>query len=158
VILAIDPGTERSAYVVYDGVRPVDHGIVENLDVFELMEILPKEEMQCCAVEMVASYGMPVGEEVFETVWWVGRFCHHWEFVTHMESDSHLVYRKQVKMHLCQSMRANDAAIRQSLIDKFGPGRNKAIGRKATPGPLYGVKRDIWSALAVAVTWWETMR
>jgi hypothetical protein len=36
------------------------------------------------------------------------------------------------------------------MIDRFGPGKEKAIGRKATPGPLYGVKKDIWSALAIA--------
>jgi hypothetical protein len=28
-----------------------------------------------------------------------------------------------------------------------------AIGRKAAPGPLYGISRDVWSALAVAVTY-----
>jgi hypothetical protein len=26
-----------------------------------------------------------------------------------------------------------------------------AMGRKATPGPLYGISRDVWSALAIAV-------
>lgn len=28
-----------------------------------------------------------------------------------------------------------------------------AIGSKAAPGPLYGISRDVWSALAVAVTY-----
>ena len=28
-----------------------------------------------------------------------------------------------------------------------------AIGRKAAPGPLYGISRDVWSALAIAVTY-----
>jgi hypothetical protein len=28
-----------------------------------------------------------------------------------------------------------------------------AIGRKASPGPLYGISRDVWSALAIAVTY-----
>lgn len=35
------------------------------------------------------------------------------------------------------------------------PGKEKAIGKKATPGPLYGVVGDEWAALAVAVTWWD---
>jgi hypothetical protein len=30
------------------------------------------------------------------------------------------------------------------------------MGRKAAPGPLYGITGDAWSALAVAVTWAET--
>ena len=28
-----------------------------------------------------------------------------------------------------------------------------AIGRKAAPGPLYGISRDMWSALAIEVTY-----
>jgi hypothetical protein len=28
-----------------------------------------------------------------------------------------------------------------------------AVGRKANPGPLYGISRDVWSAIAIAVTY-----
>ena len=28
-----------------------------------------------------------------------------------------------------------------------------AMGRKAAPVPLYGISRDVWSALAIAVTY-----
>jgi hypothetical protein len=48
-------------------------------------------------------------------------------------------------------MKAKDANIRQALIDIYG-GNDKAIGNKKTPGPLYGIKGDLWAALAVAVT------
>jgi hypothetical protein len=54
--------------------------------------------------------------------------------------------------HLCEFVRANDANIRAALIDRFGPGKDKAVGRKATPGPLFGLKGDEWSALAIALT------
>jgi hypothetical protein len=54
-----------------------------------------------------------------------------------------------VKLHLCESVRANDSNIRAALIDRFGPGKEKAVGRKATPGPLFGLKGDEWSALAI---------
>ena len=50
-------------------------------------------------------------------------------------------------------MRAKDANVRAALIDRFGPSKRKAIGLKATPGPLYGVHSHMWSALAVAVTY-----
>ena len=56
------------------------------------------------------------------------------------------VYRKDIKMHFCNSMRAKDKNIRQVLIDRFG-----APGRKKHPGKTYEVKRDLWSALAIAV-------
>jgi hypothetical protein len=45
--------------------------------------------------------------------------------------------------------------VRASLIDRFGPYKEKAIGKKATPGPLFGIHADEWSALAIAVTWYD---
>ena len=59
-------------------------------------------------------------------------------------------------MHLTNSARAKDANVRQALLDKFGPGKEKAVGKKATPGPLDGLTGDCWSALGVAVTAAET--
>jgi hypothetical protein len=49
-------------------------------------------------------------------------------------------------MHLCNSMRAKDANVRQALIDRFGP-----VGTKKQPGKLYGVATHYWAALGVAV-------
>jgi len=60
-----------------------------------------------------------------------------------------------VKLHLCGSARAKDTNIRQALIDRYGG--SAAIGKKAAPGPLYGVSKDVWSALAVAVTAADTL-
>jgi len=61
------------------------------------------------------------------------------------------ITRNEVKLHLCNSTRVKDAGIRQVIIDRFG-GKAIAIGKKANPGPFYGVKSHLWSALAVAVT------
>jgi hypothetical protein len=100
---------------------------------------------------MIASYGMPVGREVFETCVWIGRFMEQWGAPDRVN----LVYRKDVKMHLCGSPRAKDANIRQALIDLFEPtggGKTPQIGTKAKPGPLYGVSTHAWPALGVAVT------
>ena len=67
------------------------------------------------------------------------------------------VYRKEVKLALCNSLRARDSNIRRALLDRFGPTRKQAVGTKARPGPLYGVKSHIWAALAVAVTHADTL-
>ncbi len=153
-ILAIDPGNEHSAWCVMTDGRIGNAGKQPNDDVRRMLReaiwtcaALP--ELPLLAVEMIASYGMPVGREVFETVRWIGRFQEAWEA---RGGKTQLIYRKDVKMHLCGSMQAKDANIRQALIDRFGPSKDKAIGKKASPGPLYGIKGDEWSALAVAVT------
>ncbi len=149
-LLAIDPGTHESAWVLFDldaGV-PVECGIWPN---YELALSLPERrgQAQQLAIEMVASYGMAVGSEVFETCLWIGRFIQAW-------GGPHTkVYRKDVKLALCGSVRAKDANIRQALLDRWG-GREQAIGCKAAPGPLHGFRADLWAALAVAVAWAES--
>ncbi len=97
-------------------------------------------------IEMIQSFGMAVGAEVFETCRWIGRFQEA-SFV-----PVHFLYRKEVKLHLCGNLRAKDANIRQAIIDRYG-GKDRAIGRKATPGPLYGISADVWAAMSVGLTW-----
>lgn len=143
--IAIDPGPTQSAYLRMneDGIH--GHGISGNATLLSYIE----HQQLPVVIEGIESFGMAVGKDVFETVFLSGRFAE-------AAPDFVRIYRKQVKMHLCKSMRAKDANIRQALIDRYGPGKDAAIGKKATPGPLYGVKSHIWSALAVAVTYIDT--
>lgn len=114
----------------------------------ELVGVVMVGRPEELVIEMIASYGMPVGKEVFETCVWIGRF------IQAHSSKYRLVYRADVKMHLCHSMKANDATIRQALIDRFG-----APGTKKNPGLLYGMNNsDIRSAFAVGLTAIETPR
>lgn len=138
-IFAIDPGTTECGWCLFDG-RVISSGVMDNAG---MVETVRRERADLLAIEMVASYGMPVGREVFETCVWIGRMAQSWR-----APDSVLyVYRRDVKLHLCGSPRAKDANIRQALIDKLGP-----VGTKRNPGPLYGVKSHAWAALAVAAT------
>lgn len=146
MLLAIDPGNEQSAWVVY-GSKGIDRfGITKNAELRSALASGKFDDCSKLAIEMIASYGMAVGKTVFETCVWIGRFIEcstlEWEFV----------YRKDVKMYLCQSMRAKDANIRQAIMDKYGSTRELAIGTKKSPGPLYGVSKDVWSAIGVALT------
>lgn len=147
ITLAIDPGNEQSAWCVLMDGRPTSAGKDLNASVLQLLRMEPMDRL--LAVEMIASYGMPVGREVFETCLWIGRFVEAW---ASRGGEYLLVYRREVKLHLCESVRANDANIRAALIDRFGPGKTAAIGTKKTPGPLYGLKGDEWAALGVALT------
>lgn len=74
---------------------------------------------------MIASYGMAVGREVFETCVWTGRFI---EIARLRKIEVEYIYRKDEKMNLCQSMKAKDSNIRQALIDRFGE-----VGTKKNP-------------------------
>jgi Holliday junction resolvasome RuvABC endonuclease subunit len=142
-LLAIDPGTEQSGWCILRNGKVDDSGVSDNEDVLRAVYAWPHN----LAIEMIASYGMAVGREVFETCVWIGRFVQAHQY----PETVRLVYRKDVKLHLCGTTKAKDPNVRQALIDLFG-GKEKAVGRKATPGPLYGVKSHAWPALGVAVT------
>lgn len=148
MILALDPGPEQTGAVWLDGGRVVAADVAPNA---QLVELVRRDDSALLAIEMIASYGMPVGREVFETCVWIGRFQQAW----HSPAAVRLVYRRDVKLHLCGDPRAKDANIRQALLDLFprtGGGATPQIGTKGKPGPLYGVSSHAWAALGVAVT------
>ena len=147
VVLAIDPGPTESAYVMWSGDQVLAYAKVRN-DNLVLLLLNPPREVEQAVIEKVASFGMPVGAEVFETVYWSGVFAHAFGL-----ARVDRITRNEIKNHLCHSSRAKDGNIRQALIDRFGG--PAAIGKKASPGPLYGLAGDTWSALAVAVTFWD---
>ena len=152
VIIAIDPGNLESAYVVYSVDKINEFGKVYNNDLLNLFKHLNTDyNVRAFGIEMIASYGMPVGVEVFETCLWIGRFTQQWLSVSGKKPD--LIYRREVKLHLCNSSKAKDSNIRQGLVDRYGN-----PGTKKHPGFTYGVTKDVWSALAVATYIYETMR
>ena len=144
MILAIDPGTTQSAYVLYENNEIHGKGILENKVMLEMINARPLAEK--LYIEMVASYGMAVGKTVFETCVWIGRFIEAWG------GEWEYVYRKDVKMHLCGQTKAKDSNIRQAIMDLYGSERSIAIGTKKNPGALYDISKDIWAALGVAIT------
>lgn len=144
-ILAIDPGTTQSAWVLYGKAGDIlSFGKSANEEVVELVS---QWTLATVVIEKVESYGMAVGSDVFETVRWAGRF----EQAAAPRTVVRLP-RREVKLHLCGQSRAKDPNVRQALLDRWG-GKERAVGRKSAPGPLHGVSGDVWAALAVAVTY-----
>lgn len=143
-VIGIDPGPEQSAYVEFDGSRVWRHGIETNKHLQTMMCSFVHEPI---FIEMIASYGMAVGASVFNTCAQIGWFeaVADWCGI-----EAHRVFRKDVKLHLCNSPRAKDANVRQALIDRLGP-----QGTKKAPGATYGVRSHEWAALAVAVYGWD---
>ncbi len=149
-ILAIDPGSEQSAFVLFDGARILEHGIVENAELLDRIHqrLFGSPEFMT-VIEQIESFGMAVGRSTFETVFWSGRFAE-------ASPQFDRVPRSEIKLHLCQSKRAKDGNVRQSLMDRFGG--DGAKGTKKNKGPLYGIASHTFSALAVAVTFWDRIK
>ena len=186
LVAAFDPGPEKTGWVMY----AVNNGSVGSIDCAEIAsndDLLRKLRLwtnhhgaRHVVIEKIENYGMPVGVDVHETLMFVGRMI---EVFERIGIKPVLVPRRTVKLHLCNSAKAKDSNIRQVLIDRFGPGKDRAIGGvkcpkckgkgwagrehapcpvchgtkwKHPPGPLVNVKEDMWAALAVAVTYCET--
>lgn len=141
-VLAIDPGPEQSGFVVLNNGRVELSGCEPN-DAILLRIGDGLWDYDVLAIEMIASYGMAVGKDVFETCVWIGRFVQQWR----NDANVRLVTRKEIKSHLCGTTKAKDTNVRQALIDLLG-----APGTKKNPGATYGVTKHAWAALAVAVT------
>ena len=104
---------------------------------------------------MIASYGMPVGKEVFDTCVWIGRFIEDMNCIPQDRiTVTEYIYRKDEKINICNSMKAKDSNIRQALIDRFAQHDFKnGKGKKSNPDFFYGFSKDVWSAFAVGITY-----
>lgn len=152
-IIGIDPGPRQSAYVSLRGKQVGALGILPNGRL--LTELMSGQGNTICVIEKIESFGMPVGRSVFDTVFFTGQL--DYALARRGIARAYLT-RREVKLHLCNSMKAKDKNIRQSVLDRFpaiGGGACPQVGTKNSPGPLYGVKSHVWSALALAVTFLE---
>ncbi len=141
-IIGIDPGNTHSAIVAIDKESVVYHWYGENKAfdhaLLTIMDTIPDGYTRDVVCEMIASYGMPVGKEIFETCVFIGGILRRFP-------ETQRVTRIQVKSTLCHNSRAKDSNIRQVLMDIYGP-----PGRKKSKGGTYGLAGDMWAALAVA--------
>lgn len=156
-IVGIDPGNEQSAYVLCSAsdLKPISFAKLTNELMYDHMcTALRSLDLDSAAdvefaIEMIASYGLPVGAEVFDTCRWIGRLEERLK-----RFRVTFIFRKEEKVYICGSMRANDANIRQALVDRFAPGQpNFGKGTKKNPGFFFGFKADVWQSFAVACTY-----
>ena len=134
-VLAIDPGTSKSAFVCWTGQKVHGFGVETN-EMMESVLHLTECDVYC---EWVSSYGMRVGAEVFETCYWVGRFAKA------CVQPFQRVPRMEVKRWHTGRGSTKDADVRGALIEKYGP-----PGLKANPGLTYGLTSHTWQAFALA--------
>ena len=150
-VLAIDPGNTESGFCFIDSetYKPLQFGKVENW--YLEKSVVLQEKFDVMVIERIASYGMAVGREVFETCEEIGRLSMLADLMGYWRRS---VFRKDEKLTICGSPKANDANIRRALIDRFAKHDMKnGKGTKNNPDWFYGFKADIWAAYAVGVTW-----
>lgn len=155
MLLSIDPGPEISGWIITDN-KPLptifDFGVSETT---ALVKYIQNDKYKCkqLAIEAIASYGMAVGASVFETCYKIGQIIQ--AFGGADQTDCYKIYRKSVKLAICQTVKAKDNNIRQAILDMYpatGGGKVPQKGTMKQPGPLYGISSHTWSALAVAIT------
>lgn len=148
-ILAIDPGSERSAWVVLDGDAVTAHGIDANHFALAAVNAY-RGAGATIVIEDIEPRQQPLGREVADTLRWIGRFYQE----ACLGRDVHLLTRRAVtRHHIDGGTKGADGRIRAALIDRWG-GRD-AIRKD---GPLHGIRADEWQALALAVAWQEGAR
>ena len=145
IILGVDPGPERSAWVLWDADdQIVLEGGHDTNDY--IREYVPSNNaVLVAAIEKVKCYGAPVGQSVLDTVYDSGRLHELW-VRSQAGRSVMLITRPDVCAHLCNTPKAKKPQVNQALRDRFG-----CKGTKANPGPFYGVKSHMWDAVAVAV-------
>ena len=160
-ILALDPGSSETGWVIIDhDPRQVEGGKMPNARVLTGL----REEavsFDVVLIEYPGAWGIPIetAAQAMETLWWSGRFAE-----AAMPVELVRVTRDEVKRKLLDGARVKsaDSVIRGLLIDRYAAlvgdplgGKAAAIGTKAKPGPLHGIKADAWQALALAVAYMD---
>ena len=154
LIVGIDPANVQTAVIV-ESVKEnkiILKGIFPNEELGSVISevnrlAIDREAKVHIGIEMIASYGMAVGATVFETCVTIGRLLQICE--DYFGQTPQRIFRKDVKMCLCHTMKAKDANIRQALIDIYG-----IPGTKKNPNPYYNdseerMSKDLWAALGV---------
>ena len=161
IVLGLDPGSSESALVAFDtGMRkPVCRYKVAN-DAMPGILVSLHAPGVVLVIEQTKGYTLPLGEgpnarsffpqQVLDTAEWTGYFRRCWE---ELGGRVEKLDRRAVKMNLLGSVRGGDPQVRAALIDLLGP-----QGTKRAPGPTYGMRADLWAALAAAFVWHELAR
>jgi hypothetical protein len=152
-IFALDPGPKKTAWFEIElGNQfckdPYGLWAFGETDNLNILHTIPQNYNRVVVCEEIASFGMPVGAETFETVRWEGEYRH---LCRALGIEFQPVKRHDIKMHHCHSARASDANIHQALIDRFGK-----KGTKKNPGKTFGISgKDVWSAFSIAIYWFD---
>lgn len=171
-VLGIDPGTTDSGVVMYDAESLVVLDAWTGFDNDALLIKIRSDYFgaDVCAIEDIEAMGFAVGNTTLITCKWVGRFQEAWENFSGVKA--HIISRGDEKIMICgcktyrnpksgKVVGIKDPEIKAALKDRFpqtGGGKTPSVGTKKQPGPLFGVTKHAWSALAVVITLEEQIK
>lgn len=150
IVTAVDPGPDVCGVVVYDYdsmVVRAAHGKLSVESTLDLVGVMAPGDL--LLIERVSSTGQS-GASLLETSEVVGRL---WQQGRIANARVELMRRREVVSVLSISGKGKDAQVSALMRELHGGG--SAVGKKATPGPLYGVAHHAWQALGLAVAWGE---
>jgi hypothetical protein len=146
-VIGVDPGSEKSAYVLWDNKKILDKGHCPNKEMLWVLQAIDANEHPGCilAIETMVSIPAGAGKSIVDTIFWAGQFYQEWEG-----------RKEKVPVHVVRTALGakNDPSVRKVLIQRFGePGTAK------NPNPitfgLQGKGYHLWRAFAVAVVWMD---
>ena len=122
-----------------------------------------KDERVEFVFEGISSYGKAIGGDTILTVTWIGRMIEAADARPGLGTpEAQIVLRRTVAAHLVGARRKGDptmdSSIKKAVSERFGgmgATWRTVTGKKSSPGPLYGLTADIWSAAAVAIAFVE---
>lgn len=144
-ILGIDPGSSKSAFVLWNNKTIPEKGILPNEQMLDFLDAMWREPVTLAIESM--NHITKGGKAIIDTLLWAGQFYHAWQ------GEKALVERYKVTLALTKKnpSKESDKLVRASLIARFGP-----PGTKKNPNPItYGLHTHLYSALAVAVVWMD---
>lgn len=180
-ILAIDPGPDTSGWVLYDSDEHAviasnsdeRNGFLERWITIIQMGDTPTDDSDIYSfdklvIEDIQNYGKVVGTDIFDSLKWIGQFSRAWKGDDNKNPDGAvLIKRNIVKLNLCggniytnpvtgATSAVSKSTIRHAVMERFsatGGGARPVIGTKKSPGPLYGMEKHAFDALALALTY-----
>lgn len=164
IVLGIDPGPVTHGAVLYDSAaRRVlwSHKAIESIDLETKVNTLHGAGLRPfrIVVERPAAMGVigvGMAGHMLDTAWVAGRLAGVLGEVHALKIET--MTRRQVLRHLgvMSGKGSADSRVRAACIaDHETPGGPPAVGRKAAPGPLYGVSSHAWQALGLVLAWLE---
>lgn len=141
-VIGLDPGSEKSAFVLWSGKQILDKGIHPNEELLNILSNLQEKYFPVFAIESMVSIPAGGGKSIIQTIEWADRFYQAWPGE-----------REKVPVYVIKKALGakDDPGIRIMLIRRFG-----APGNYKHPGLTYALRAQgyhLWRAFAVAVIW-----